>query len=151
MFGYFCPFGTFLFFSFRSLLAMYMFSLPLPFMPSKTFVFRVSKNICLSCQEKHFAFSCQVIRVLYSEETLTCSGLTPHMKEAISYLSDQGTFFVLKQYHSLYAQCEREKYSFKLNYSFATCKQISPARLSVKNMIHFAAVFHCFDCEYKCK
>ena len=71
-FGYFSPFGIFLFFSFRALSVMYMFSLLLPFIPAKTFVFPFSKNICLSCQDKQFAFCCRVIRVLHSVEKLTC-------------------------------------------------------------------------------
>ena len=47
-FGYFCHFGTFLFFSFHSRFVMYMFSLLLQF--------HACKNICLSCQQKHLPF-----------------------------------------------------------------------------------------------
>ena len=60
--------------------------------------------------------------------------------------------YQLKQYHSLYAQSERENIpDLILITALRTCKQIFPARLSVKNMIHFATVVRCFDCEYKCK
>ena len=46
-FGYFCPFCKFLFFSFRTLFAVYMFSFLLPFMAAKTFVFCVSKHLSI--------------------------------------------------------------------------------------------------------
>ena len=59
--------------------------------------------------------------------------------------------FILKQYHSLNTQCARENIHLILITALRTCKQIFPARLCVKNMIHFATVFRCFDCEYKCK
>ena len=58
---------------------LYFFS----FMPAKTFVSRVSKNICLSRHQKQFAFSrCRVIRVLHSEEKLTWSGLTVKLRNS---------------------------------------------------------------------
>ena len=58
---------------------LYFFS----FMPAKTFVFRVSKNICLSCHQKQFAFSrSRVIRVIHSEEKLTWSGLTVKLRNS---------------------------------------------------------------------
>ena len=124
-------------------------------MSAKTFVFCVGKNICLWCQEKHFAFCCRVLRLLHSEEKLACSGLTvklSHIKEAIhgNYLSNQTTSCILKQYHSLYAQCERENIQFKLNYSFADlqtnlscwafCEEHDPVR----------SCFHCFRCCFDC-
>ena len=53
------------------------------FMPAKTFVFSVSKNICLLCRQKQFAFSpCRVIRVLHSEEKLTWSRLTVKLRNS---------------------------------------------------------------------
>ena len=123
-FGYFCPFGTFFFFSSISIFAVYMFFLLLPLRPAKTFVFRVSKNICLSCHQKHFAFSrCRVIRVLHSEEKLTCSGLTvelriPHRKEAI-----KSNYFVrIKAVPLTLRAVRKRKYSFKVNYSFVDLK-----------------------------
>ena len=134
-FDYFCPFDTFLFFSFHSLFAMYMFSLVLPFTPAKIFVFRVSKNICLSCHQKHFAFSsCRVIRVLHSEEKLTWSGLTVNLRNS-THERGYRIKLLLKRYHSLYAQCERENIYLILK---GFCHGFSASLLTAKIYICFA-------------
>ena len=90
--------------------------------------------------------------MLHNEEKLTWSGLTVKLRNSTH---ERGykikLLHSLKQYHSLNAQCERENIHLILITALCTCKQIFPSRLSVKNMNHFATVFRCFDCEYKCK
>ena len=69
------------------------------------------------------------------------------MKEAI-----KSSYFIRVKAVPLTLRAVRKKnIHLILITALRTCKQIFPARLSVKNMIHFTTVFRCFDCEYKCK